>query len=85
METLSKLKNFCPNGKAEKMALQSRFCEFLIKEIELKDKHISIFFQKETTHCQADSHFESCTEMASLKNTLNLNYLAKMPLKGRTS
>mgnify|MGYP001792964091 CR=1 FL=1 len=33
---------------------------------------------------QDASQFESCTEMASLKNTLHLNYQTKMPLKGRT-
>ena len=55
------------------------------KRTELKDKHIFIFFQRKTTRGQAASQFESCTEMASLLNTLHLNYQAKMPLKGRTS
>ena len=36
------------------------------KRTELKDKHISIFFQTKTTRGEAASQFESCTEMASL-------------------
>ena len=51
------------------------------------DKHIFVnnFFQRKTTRGQAASQFESCTEMASLKNTLNLNYLAKMPFESRSN
>ena len=55
------------------------------KRTELKDKHILNFFQRKTTRGQATSQFESCTEMASLWNTLHLNYQSKMLLKGRTS
>ena len=36
------------------------------KRTELKDKHIYIFFQRKTTHGQAASQFESCTEMVCL-------------------
>ena len=42
--------------------------------------YLSITTQK-TTRGQAASQFDSCTEMASLQNTLHLNYQAKMPFK----
>ena len=48
------------------------------KRTALKDKHIFIF-KGNSKRREAASQFESCTEMASLQNTLHLNYQTKMP------